>query len=69
MFELLIIAVAIAVMVRVANLENRSPFIWGCVTFALCFLSLTIPFPFLRVVLAMAVSFGAMFVSKLITGR
>ena len=60
---------AIVVMVRVADAENRSPIIWGAMTFLLCMFSLAIPLPFLRVLMALGVSLGALFTSKMLSAR
>ena len=67
--ELVRVIFAIVVMVRVADAENRSPIIWGAATFLLCMLSLAIPLPFLRILIALAVSVGALFASKMLRGR
>ena len=68
-FELVVVVAAIVVMVRVADAERRSPVIWGAITFGLCFLSFMIPLPFLRVGIALVVSYGAMFACKLLGQR
>jgi len=67
--ELVMVIFAVVVMVRVADAENRSGSLWGAVTFLLCMLSLAIPLPFLRVLIALGVSLGALFVSKMLSGR
>ena len=64
--ECVLIIALIVFMARLAGQENRSGLLWGLVTFALCFLCSLIPLPFVRVLIAGAISFGAMFAAKLI---
>ena len=60
---ILIVAAAIA-LGRFAETDRQEGLKWGAITFALCLVSLFIPLPFLRVLLACAVSFGLMTVAK-----
>lgn len=43
---------ACVIMSKIASADDESPMIWGSVTFGLCFLSLFIPIPFLRILIA-----------------
>ena len=46
----LMIGASVVIMSRVADSEDRSPIIWGAITFALCFGStFIIPFPFVNI--------------------
>jgi len=56
-------------MARIADAENRSKLLWGFITFVLCLASVALPLPFLRVIIAGAVSFGIMFALKLVTEK
>lgn len=69
MLEWLVIIAAIVATVRIADMEGRSPVIWGAITFCLCFLSFMIPLPFIRIGIALAVAYGSMFACKLISER
>ena len=61
------IIAAVVLMYRVAEFENRSGIIWGAVTFGLCMgAAMTIPLPFVNIVVGVVVAFVAMFVAKAI---
>ena len=64
------IALAICVivaMVKVAEFENRSGLIWGCITLVLVFCALWFfGHPFVRVLVAGGLAFGAMTAAKMI---
>lgn len=63
----LVLAAAITVMVKVAEIEGRSTVFWGVVTFGLCFLSMMyVPLPFINISLGLVASYLLMFVMKLV---
>jgi hypothetical protein len=70
MFNYTEIALAICViviMVKAAEFENRSGLIWGCITLALVFCSMWFfGRPFVRVLVAGGLAFGAMTAAKMI---
>ena len=55
---------ACVLMAKIASADDESPMIWGLATFALCFLSLFIPIPFIRILIAWGASFALMIVVK-----
>ncbi|MFI4859058.1 MAG: hypothetical protein ACIAXF_00110 [Phycisphaerales bacterium JB063] len=59
-FEFLVAVFAIVAMVKVADHEGQSPAVWGFVTFGLILLCSLIPLPFVRVMIALALSFFTM---------
>ena len=59
-----VIALCVAIA-RVAESDGLSGFSWGLITFLFCGVSLLIPMPFLRVLLAGALVFGLMMVVKM----
>lgn len=60
MLYLIILIASIVVMVRVANAEDRSTFLWGGITFAIGCILWFVPIPFI-IVLTPIISFGIMF--------
>jgi hypothetical protein len=66
MFEIAMIIAAIVLMVKVADAENRSGLLWGCATRGIAFVSLFLPWPYLRVFLAAVVAFAAMMVVNMV---
>ena len=64
MFEIIAIIAASVVLGRIAESQGDSALKWGFITFAACLVSLLIPLPFLRVLLAVGVVFGLMTVTK-----
>ncbi len=66
MFELIMIVALIVFMYRLAEHENMAGWLWGLITFAVCGGAMFIPLPYVRVVIAGAVAFGAMFAFKLL---
>ena len=69
MFEWLMIAAAVFVMVKAADAEGRSSVLWGFLTFGICMVCRVIPLPLVRILIAAVISYGAMFVHKLISER
>jgi hypothetical protein len=64
--ELILAIVLIVAVVKVANIENRSPVLWGVITFlisAACVV--VIPIPFLRIGVAFIAAFAAMMIMKM----
>ena len=53
------------VMYMIADIEERSPLLWGVITFVLCLLSLLIPIPFARILLAGVVAIAGMMACKM----
>lgn len=64
MFEFILIISAVIGIGRMAEQDRGEGFKWGAITFALCLASFIIPMPFLRILLAMIVSFGLMTFTK-----
>lgn len=69
MIEILIGIAAIVAMSRIASAENKSPVIWGAVTFGICVLCLAIPLPLIRMGIAFMLAFVAMTAQKIIASR
>ncbi|GEM_PF-1363612 len=66
MLEILLAFLLVAVMAKVADSDNMSAIIWGCVTFLVCLGCLFIPIPFLRLGIAIIIVFAAMTGYKMI---
>ena len=64
MFEFLVAIAAVVAIARFAEADRGEGLKWGAITFALCLVSLLIPLPFLRVLLASALAFILMTVTK-----
>ena len=64
MFELILIVGAAIGMSRMAEADRGEGFKWGAITFGLCLLSLLIPLPFLRILIAIIAAFVWMTVSE-----
>lgn len=64
MFELILIVAASIAMGRFAEADRNEGLKWGLITFALCLVTMVIPIPFLRIGLALLISFVLMTVSK-----
>ncbi len=56
---------ACVIMSKIASADDESPILWGVVTFGLCCLSVFIPLPFLRILIAWGASFALMIVVKM----
>ena len=66
MLGLLMLACAIIIMVKIADIEGRSSLVWGLATFASCVVcSMLIPWPLINIFVGLSVSYGAMFALKL----
>jgi hypothetical protein len=66
----LVMAVAVVVaMVKIADMENQSSFIWGAVAVAALVLCFALPLPFFRVLVAGVISYAAMFVYKVVANK
>jgi hypothetical protein len=59
-------AIVCAVLGRVADADGHNPFVWAAVALGLCLVSLLIPVPVLRLVLAGYAAIAAMFVYNLV---
>ncbi|HEX8465866.1 MAG TPA: hypothetical protein VF627_14715 [Abditibacterium sp.] len=64
MFEFIAIIAASIAIGRFAETDRGEGLKWGGITFGLCLLSLFIPMPFLRVLVACGLSFVLMTVGK-----
>ncbi|MFO0928475.1 MAG: hypothetical protein U0736_15870 [Gemmataceae bacterium] len=63
----LVLSIALAMLLGgVAFADDRSPILWGAITFVLCLLSLLIPLPVVRLVIVMGMVLVALFVCNLI---
>jgi hypothetical protein len=63
----LVLGCAVFIMAKVAHMEERSPILWGGITFLICVATtITIPLPFISMIIGLAISFTAMFVVKLL---
>ena len=69
MFEILLIVGVISIMAKIANADDQSAILWGVVTGGLCLLSLLIPIPFGRILIAGVLAFVLMMGYKAIRGR
>ena len=68
MFEIALAVGACVVSGKIASADGRSALVWGLVTAGICVLSLAIPIPFLRILIAFGVAFGVMIAVKAIRG-
>ena len=67
MFNLLIIIAGVILMVKVADIEERSGLLWGGITLLTCLGSgALIPLPFLDIVIGIVISFLLMTAAKVI---
>ena len=64
MLYAIILFASIVLMVKVANAEDRSPALWGGITFVIGCVLWVIPIPFF-IVLTPVISFGIMFILNL----
>ena len=67
MIEIIITIAAVILAVKVADLENKSVWIWGAVALVMCLASQLVPFwPCLRVLIAGVLVFVLMAVTTLL---
>ena len=68
MFGLILLIMSVIFMVKAADYEHRNCFLWGGLTFLLCFgFDYLIPSLFsVGILLGLVVSFGLMFVANII---
>jgi hypothetical protein len=52
MIELVMAIAVVVAMVKIADMENQSPFLWGAVAVGFLVLCFAIPIPMIRVVIA-----------------
>ncbi len=65
--EVVLAICVIVIMVRAAEFENRSGLIWGCITLVLVFCAMWFfGQPYVRVLVAGGLAFGAMTAAKMI---
>ena len=69
MCELAMCLFAIVAIIKIARHEDQSPWVWGAITFVICFLCLLIPLPFIRVLIALVASFSAMIIWNVIDSK
>jgi hypothetical protein len=67
--EILLIIGMCVLMVRIANYDDESGFLWGGIALVLCLVSLVIPIPIFRILIAGVAAFVAYFVYKLVSHR
>ncbi|MHC4717607.1 MAG: hypothetical protein ACYS5V_11605 [Planctomycetota bacterium] len=66
-FVILMLAAAVTIMYKTADIEHRNASLWGAVTLLVCIgCMFVIPWPFINVFVGLVVCFGAMFVLKLL---
>ena len=63
-FEIILTIAAVIAIYRMAETDRSEGFKWGGITLGLCVLAFFLPFPFLRIILAIGVSFGLMTFTK-----
>jgi hypothetical protein len=56
-------------VVKVAVADDQSGVLWGGVAVGLCVLTLFVPLPFLRFLIAGALAFGLMIAHRVVTNR
>ncbi len=64
MFEFILAIGAAIGISRFAEADRGEGLKWGAITFGLCLLSFLIPLPFVRVLIAIGISFGLMTFGK-----
>ena len=64
MFEFILAIGASIGMYRFGEADRGEGLKWGAITLGLCLLSFLIPIPFLRILIAIAISFGLMTFGK-----
>jgi hypothetical protein len=70
MLELIVVALAVSAMVKVAAADGQSSLLWGSATFALSIVCIMlIPYPFLRIGAAFALAFCGMIAYKVAANR
>jgi hypothetical protein len=67
--EILVIVGMCILMARIANYDDESGLVWGGVALVLCLVSLVIPIPVFRILIAGVAAFIAYFVFKLVSHR
>lgn len=66
MIELVMVIAAVVLAAKVADIENKSPWLWGGLAFGLCFASMFFPYlPFIRVFIAAVLVIVLMMTTKL----
>ena len=70
MFELILIAMMVVAIIKIASTDDQSPFVWGGVALLLGIACcMFVPFPFFRVLLAGLLTFGAMIGYKVMANK
>lgn len=69
LFELILAIALIVAMVRIADVENMSPWLWGAVAFLILLGSGIIPIPYFRILVAGILSYGAMLTYKIVANK
>jgi len=69
MLELLMLFFVCLAMGKVADADGRSSLIWGGITFVLCIVSLSIPLPYMRFLIVVAVVILLMTLTKSLRQR
>ena len=68
MLELLVLVGVCIAIGKIASADGKSGFLWGMVALLLCFLSMAIPLPFLRLGIAGVATFVLMTVVNMLRG-
>ncbi|BCM93080.1 hypothetical protein IAD21_04968 [Abditibacteriota bacterium] len=63
-FEIILTIGAVIAISRMAETDRSEGFKWGAITLGLCVVAFFLPIPFLRIVLAIGLSFGLMTFTK-----
>lgn len=69
MLEILLIVAVVVAIAKIAAADDQSAVMWGVIAVVICGLSLLIPLPFLRILLAGIVTFCAMIGYKMATNK
>jgi hypothetical protein len=63
----IVIGAAVTIMVKAAEMEDRSTILWGGITLALCIAcSIFIPLPLINIVIGLALTYLAMLIANLL---
>ncbi len=63
-FEIILTIAAVIAISRMAETDRGEGFKWGAITLGLCVMSFFLPIPFLRILVAIGLSFGLMTFTK-----
>jgi hypothetical protein len=66
MLELIVLVGVCVAIGKIASADNKSGFLWGMVALGICILSMAIPLPFVRLLIAGVVTFVLMTVVNMV---